>query len=159
MKLRNLFVIALLAGTLGVFGCSDDPPPQNGNGGSGGTAGSGGTDACVGPLCEAEASKAACNVFIVECNETVEIDPTPEQCDAWGNAIFCLGGTGGSGGGGGAGGAGGELCNILGCAEDADLKAKCEAAVAWCVAYCADDAECQEDECLGLDLLICNVAE
>ena len=43
MKLSNLFMIALLAGTLGVFGCSDDPP-ATGNGGSGGegTAGTGG---------------------------------------------------------------------------------------------------------------------
>ena len=44
MKLSNLFMIALLAGTLGVFGCSDDPP-ATGNGGSGGegTAGTGGS--------------------------------------------------------------------------------------------------------------------
>jgi len=44
MKLSRLFVIALLAGTLGVFGCSDDPP-ATGNGGSGGegTAGTGGS--------------------------------------------------------------------------------------------------------------------
>jgi hypothetical protein len=43
MKLSSLFMIALLAGTLGVFGCSDDPP-ATGNGGSGGegTAGTGG---------------------------------------------------------------------------------------------------------------------
>ena len=41
MKLSKLFVIALLAGTLGVFGCSDDP--ETGNGGGGGTAGSGGS--------------------------------------------------------------------------------------------------------------------
>jgi hypothetical protein len=42
MKLSNLFMIALLAGTLGVFGCDSDP--QTGNGGSGGdgTAGTGG---------------------------------------------------------------------------------------------------------------------
>jgi hypothetical protein len=44
MKLSNLFMIALLAGTLGVFGCNDDPP-ATGNGGSGGegTAGTGGS--------------------------------------------------------------------------------------------------------------------
>jgi hypothetical protein len=49
MKLSKLFVIALLAGTLGVFGCSDDP--ETGNGGSGGTAGSGGTGGM--PECQA----------------------------------------------------------------------------------------------------------
>ena len=42
MKLRNLFVIALLAGTLGVFGCSDDPATGNGGNGGEGTAGTGG---------------------------------------------------------------------------------------------------------------------
>jgi len=49
MKLSNLLMIALLAGTLGVFGCSDDPP-ATGNGGSGGegTAGTGGGTAGTG---------------------------------------------------------------------------------------------------------------
>jgi hypothetical protein len=40
MKLGDLCMIALLAGTLGVFGCSED---SNGAAGTGGTAGSGGT--------------------------------------------------------------------------------------------------------------------
>ena len=48
MKLSKLFVIALLAGTLGVFGCSDDP--ETGSGGAGGT---GGMPECQAPVdCE-----------------------------------------------------------------------------------------------------------
>jgi len=42
MKLSNLFMIALLAGTLGVFGCSSDPETGNGGNGGNGTAGTGG---------------------------------------------------------------------------------------------------------------------
>ena len=42
MKLSRLFVIALLAGTLGVLGCGDDTTNPAGSGGSG-TAGSGGS--------------------------------------------------------------------------------------------------------------------
>jgi hypothetical protein len=40
MKLRNLFLITLLAGTLSVLGCGDD---ETGNGGAGATGGDGGT--------------------------------------------------------------------------------------------------------------------
>jgi hypothetical protein len=40
---------------------------------------------------------------------------------------------------------------------DAELRAKCEEAVQWCFVYCATDDGCQEDECLALGLLICNV--
>jgi hypothetical protein len=50
MKLSNLFMIALLAGTLGVLGCGDDTTNPAGTGGSGtaGTGGSGtGTDFCA----------------------------------------------------------------------------------------------------------------
>jgi len=43
MKLSNLFMIALLAGTLGVFGCSSDPETGNGGSGGEGTAGTGGS--------------------------------------------------------------------------------------------------------------------
>ena len=43
MKLSKLFMIALLAGTLGVIGCGDDATNPAGSGGSGGSAGSGGT--------------------------------------------------------------------------------------------------------------------
>lgn len=34
MKLRNLFLIAVLTGTMAVVGCGDDPPSE-GNGGTG----------------------------------------------------------------------------------------------------------------------------
>jgi len=33
-KFRKIFLIALLAGTLGVIGCGDDPAPSNGTGGT-----------------------------------------------------------------------------------------------------------------------------
>ena len=44
MKLANFFLMTVLVGTLGVLGCSDDPP-ATGNGGNGGsgTAGTGGS--------------------------------------------------------------------------------------------------------------------
>ena len=42
MKLSNFFMIALLAGTLGVLGCGDDTTNPAGSGGSG-TAGTGGS--------------------------------------------------------------------------------------------------------------------
>ena len=52
MKLSKLYMIALLAGTLGVIGCSDDPPSE-GNGGSGGTAGTGGAGPNLPPVADA----------------------------------------------------------------------------------------------------------
>ena len=180
MKLSRLFVIAMLVGTVGAFGCSDDDGGTGGTagtgggaGGTGGTAGTGGgaggtggsTDACVGPLCDASEPKAACNAMIEECNATAEVDLTPEQCDEVGNAVFCTegaGGTGGNGGNGGTaggGGTGGDLgCDVLACEADTALKEQCEDAVRWCFAYCETE-ECQEDECLALGLLICNVQE
>jgi hypothetical protein len=168
MKLSKLFVIALLAGTLGAFGCSDDPP-SNGNGGSGGdgaagtggsgggTAGTGGSGdgACVGPLCDQPTAKEACNELIGECNTAVQVDIPEETCDLIGNQVFCEEGAGGNGG---TGGVPADLgCNVLGCVDDGDLKAKCEEAVQWCFVYCETDEGCQEDECLALGLLICNV--
>lgn len=163
MKMSKLFVIALLTGTLAVIGCSSDPAPE-GNGGSGGsgTGGTGGgaADPCTGPLCDAPEPEAFCLAIIEECNATVEIDPppTPEQCDVLGNAAACQEGS--TGGTGGAGGAGGDVgCNVLACTTDDELKARCEAAVDACFIYCAADEECQEDECLGLGLLICNLTE
>ncbi len=41
MKLSKLFVIALLAGTLGVLGCGDDETGDGNTGGDGGTGGDG----------------------------------------------------------------------------------------------------------------------
>jgi hypothetical protein len=156
-------MIALLAGTLGAFGCDSDP--ANGNGGTGGNgnggSGGNGTDACTGPLCDAAAPKEACNELIGECNTAVQVDIPEETCDLIGNQVFCEEGAGGNGGNGGNGGTGGvpaDLgCNVLGCVEDGDLKAQCEEAVQWCFDYCKDDDGCQEDECLALGLLICNV--
>jgi hypothetical protein len=82
MKLSNLFMIAMLVGTLGVFGCSDDPP-ATGNGGSGGegTAGTGGdgaaggggeggtaADPCNEGLCRTDdAKKTECETKVQEC--------------------------------------------------------------------------------------------
>ena len=47
----------------------------------------------------------------------------------------------------------------LACETDEELKAQCEEAVEKCFVYCATDEGCQEDECLALGLLICNVEE
>ena len=106
MKLSNLFMIALLAGTLGVLGCGDDTTNPAGSGGSGtagtggsGTAGTGGgggtvTDPCTGGLCvDPSEPKAACELTIefcksVDCCEGV--NPTDRQCDAFGTALCTL---------------------------------------------------------------------
>jgi hypothetical protein len=77
MKLSNLFMIALLAGTLGVFGCDSDPATGNGGTGGSGTAGTGGDggsggsvdDPCTGGECENDqARKDACGIGIDYCN-------------------------------------------------------------------------------------------
>jgi len=47
MKLNKLFVIGVLAGTLGLIGCGDDAAPQNGTGGTNG----GGGPNCTQELC------------------------------------------------------------------------------------------------------------
>jgi hypothetical protein len=96
--------------------------------------------------------------LIGECNTTVEVDIPEATCDLIGNQVFCEEGAGGNGGNGGTGGVPADLgCNVLGCMADAELRAKCEEAVQWCFVYCATDDGCQEDECLALGLLICNV--
>jgi hypothetical protein len=125
MKLSKLFVIALLAGTLGVFGCSDDEP-QNGNGGSGGNGngGSGGTaaDACTSGDCADSSSdvQTACGEVKTFCNSddcctlpgtggtggTMTVDPDSDTCDDVGQ-VACILGAGGAGGTGGTGGDGG----------------------------------------------------
>jgi len=124
-------MIALLAGTLGVFGCSDDP--KNGNGGSGGSAGSGGTggsggsggtaaDACTSGDCADSSAdvQAACGTVKAFCNSedcctlpgtggaggTMMIDPDPDTCDAAGQYVCERAGAGGTGGDGGTGGSG-----------------------------------------------------
>jgi len=128
MKLSRFFVIALLAGTLGAFGCSDDPP-SNGNGGSGGdgAAGSGGTgggaaDPCTGGFCDDPSeAKTACGVAVDFCKSPDccgdGVDPTDGECDAFGEALCTIdfGGTGGTGGAGGDGGT-----------DPADVCAECD---------------------------------
>jgi hypothetical protein len=157
MKLSNLFIIALLAGTLGVFGCSDDPP-ANGNGGNGGnggsgtagtgggTGGSGGADPCTGEFCDdsAQPNKAACEAFIDGCSSLGAggaggAPPTPEDCDRIGGALcqheVGTGGTGGTGGGGGTGGTpSGGNCDYGLCVDDSAEKATCETLVGYCEA-------------------------
>ncbi len=114
MKLSNLFMIALLAGTLGVLGCGDDDNGGTagtggsgtaGTGGSGtagtggsGTAGTGGSGtggsggivdsatACGGADCQGEeVQRAACER---EYNLCLEVNPKPEECLA-GAEVFC----------------------------------------------------------------------
>jgi hypothetical protein len=175
MKLSKLFMMALLAGTLGAFGCSDDNGGTGGTGtggtggtgtggsGGSGTGGSGGStaDPCTGPLCDDVARKEACDELIGECNLAVQVDIPPDTCDLIGNEVLCEEGAGGGGGtGGGGGAAGGEFgCDRGGCELDDTLKAQCEEAVKVCLVYCEGEDLCAEDECLALGLLICNVEE
>jgi len=115
MKLSKLFVIALLAGTSGLIGCSDDPPPT-GNGGSGGTAGAGGTGGVGGTAGTggsagtggAAGTGGVGGGIDVSCDEGRCVDPpqatkcqeailaciaaepaNEEQCIALGNFIYC----------------------------------------------------------------------
>jgi hypothetical protein len=152
MKLSNLLMIALLAGTLGVFGCSSDPENGNGNGGSGGsgTAGTGGsggtvTDPCTGDFCDVvdAPNKAACEAFIDGCDSLgaggaggaggAPPTPTPEDCDRIGGAL-CQHevGTGGTGGTGGT--PSGGNCDYGLCVDDSAEKATCETLVGYCEA-------------------------
>jgi hypothetical protein len=130
MKLSKLFVIALLAGTLGVFGCAEDAP-SDGNGGSGGngnggSGGNGGTaaDACTSGDCADSSSEVqtACGEVKTFCNSddcctlpgtggtggTMTIDPDSDTCDDVGQ-VACILGAGGAGGNGGEGGTGGTV--------------------------------------------------
>jgi hypothetical protein len=66
MKLSKLFVIALLAGTLGVIGCGDDTTTSD-NGGNGG--GSCNTGVCV----DNSELRAACETAVELC----DINPLP----------------------------------------------------------------------------------
>ena len=177
MKLSNLFMIALLAGTLGVFGCSDDDP-KTGNGGNGGTGGSGtagtggsgtagtgggGTDPCIGGECENdEARKDACGIGIEYCNSLgaggAGGAPTEQQCDAVGTAICNVDtGAGGAGGDGGSGGNPGdcdwtavEVCAVC---EIVEGIADCEDEFAACLIADLGGNECEK--CAAAALFEC----
>ena len=75
MKLSKLFMIALLAGTLGVIGCGDDPAPSNG---TGGTPSNGG----VCDSCENQSDIPLCEVCYDSCN-----NPDDGACEA--AALLC----------------------------------------------------------------------
>ena len=159
----------MLAGTLGAFGCSDDPP-SNGNGGSGGdgAAGTGGTgggaaEPCTGGLCQTADVKIDCEASNTVCKADAngDIGMTDAECDEAMTELYCVVGTPGTGGaggdgGGGAGGASGvEGCDVDLCLDNADRKAACEEFMPWCIAYC-DSAEgglCGADECAGFALI------
>jgi hypothetical protein len=149
---------------LGVLGCGDDD--GNGNGGTGGdgaagTGGNGGnggtvTDPCTGGFCEASSEpKAACELAIAFCKSPDccdlpgaggaggaggGVDPSDEQCNAFGDALCTLdfGGAGGAGGGGG--GAGGPTAEEVCTHCDSDEQARID--------------ECKEtwDQCILVDL-------
>jgi hypothetical protein len=179
MKLSNLFMIALLAGTLGVFGCTDDP--ENGTGGSGGngtagtggngTGGSGGStaDPCTGGLCETADVKIDCDLARATCKADVELDLTDAECDAMATDLYCnvgapgTGGAGGDGGGGAGGASGVNGCDVSLCLTNAERKAACEAFIPACLVFCEDEGSlesCGEDECIAFALVfICNEQE
>jgi hypothetical protein len=104
------FVLAaMMALSVAVTGCSDDPPQQvtGGSGGDGGSAGSGGTDiGCVEGRCVDDAQADKCEQEIRDC---IAAKPANETaCIIFGNSVLCgEGGSGGSGGAGGTGGVGG----------------------------------------------------
>jgi len=157
-------MIALLAGTLGVFGCSDDPP-SNGNGGTGGTGG-GAAEPCTGGLCETADVKIDCDAARAACKVDTTINMTDAECDAAATEFYCVvgdPGTGGAGGdgGGGAGGASGVAgCDVDLCLKDPGRKAACEAFMPWCIEFCEGEGSaesCGSDECIAFALVfICN---
>jgi hypothetical protein len=174
MKLCNLFMIALLAGTLGAFGCSDDPATgTGGSGGSGGngTGGSGGStaDPCTGGLCETVDVKIDCDGARADCKIDTTINMTDAECDAAATDLFCnvgapgTGGAGGDGGGGAGGASGVNGCDVDLCLADADRKAACEEFIPACLVFCEDEGSlesCGEDECIAFALVfICNEQE
>jgi hypothetical protein len=169
MKLSKLFVIALLAGTLGVLGCGDDDGNGNGgNGGNGGTAGTGGTGGgggvdlgCDEGRCVEAAQADKCEDGIGTC--IIAEPANEEECIAAGNLIFCnegAGGTGGNGGTGGTGGAGGApdpdvVCNEGLCASEGQPKDDCKLYLAECL---ANNPALQDEECVaGVQLIFCGV--
>jgi hypothetical protein len=78
MKLSKFFMIALLAGTLGVIGCGDDATNPAGSGGSG-TAGTGGTpsNGSVCDDCPNQSEIPLCEGCLTECTDT---NPNDEGC-------------------------------------------------------------------------------
>jgi hypothetical protein len=168
MKLSNLFMIALLAGTLGVFGCDSDPATGNGGTGGSGTAGTGGDggsggsvdDPCTGGECENDqARKDACGIGIDYCNSLgaggAGGAPTEQQCDAVGTAICNVDtGAGGDGGSGGTPGdcdwTAAELCAVC---EIAAGIADCENEFAACLLLDLGGNECEK--CAGAALFEC----
>ena len=165
MKLSKLFMIALLAGTLGVFGCSDDE--TNGGGGTGGSSGS---EPCTGGLCETIDVKADCEAANIVCKADAngDIGLTDAQCDAAVTDFYCnqgapgTGGAGGDGGGGAGGASGVEGCDVDLCLENPERKAACEQFMPWCIEFCdtPEGGACGSDECAGFALIfICNEQE
>jgi hypothetical protein len=169
MKLSKLFVIAVLAGTLGVIGCSDDPPSE----GNGGTGGGSGTDiSCDEGRCVDVDQATKCEDKTLAC---IDLEPANETaCIAFGNFLFCseggTGGTGGSGGMGGEGGTGGTAGSggmggeggtgggiDVSCDEgrcvDPTVATECETAILACIA--AEPAN--EEKCIALgNLFFCS---
>jgi hypothetical protein len=156
-------MIALLAGTLGAFGCSDD---KNGTGGSGtgGTGGTGGsTDPCTGGFCDDDdARKQACVVSIECCNTRcysggggaggaggAATPPTPAECDAFGNKV-CNIDTGAGGGGGNTGGCdwnADQVCSVENCDYDPQIPA-CKERWDECLASGLSGNKCEK--CTGV---------
>jgi hypothetical protein len=75
MKLSKLLMIALLAGTLGVLGCGDDPAPENGTGGTP-------SNGAVCDQCENQSDIPLCEVCYESCN-----NPDDGACEA--AALLC----------------------------------------------------------------------
>jgi hypothetical protein len=180
MKLSKLFVIALLAGTLGVFGCSDDPETGNGgtggdgNGGTGGdgAGGSGGSaEPCTGGLCETADVKFDCEATNTRCKADAngDIGLSDAECDAVVTDFYCnigapgTGGAGGDGGGGAGGASGVNGCDVGLCLTNAERKAACEDFIPACLSFCEGEGSvesCGEDECIAFALVfICNEQE
>jgi hypothetical protein len=175
MKLAQFFVIAVLAGTLGVLGC-DDETSTGGSGGSGtagtggggtggGGTGGGGTGGGGGGIdlgcdegnCTPDSeAKMDCETLTAAC--IADEIANEEECIAAGNLIFCGGdGAGGNGGNGGSGGAPdpGEVCDEGACAEPGDVQDQCKTVLEACLI-----AEPEEnwDECvIGVQLIICKI--
>jgi hypothetical protein len=164
MNLSKLFVIALLAGTLGVIGCSDDDNGGTGGTGTGGTGGGGGTvtDPCTGGFCDDPSeAKTACGVAIEYCKSDDccsgaggaggAVDPTDDQCNALGPKI-CMIDFGGAGGAGGAGGGtAAEVCDQCDVPEQAP---DCETRYDSCIANPPSGVNPQE-KCAVAALEVC----
>ena len=161
------FVLAaMMALSVAVTGCSDDPTQQvtGGSGGDGGSGGSGGgiDVSCDEGRCVDDDQATKCEDKTLAC---IDLEPANETaCIAFGNFLFCSeGGTGGTGGGGGEGGGGmgGEggggggidvSCDEGRCV-DGDQATECRDAIALCIA--AEPAN--EEKCIAFgNLFFCN---